>query len=337
MKRVELRSDTFTKPCARMLSYMFQAEVGDDVWDEDITVKALEDKIASEFGMEAALFCPSGTMANQLAIKVHTKPGDEVICDETSHIYQYEGGGIAFNSGSSVKLLRGGQGKINVDLVNAALRAENVHFPTTTLVSVENTTNKGGGACYGLDELRDLSNFCKSKNLAFHMDGARLFHAIVETNTAPSDYGKLFDSISVCMSKGLGAPIGSLLLGSKSFIHQAKRYRKVMGGGMRQVGYMAAACTYALDHNIGKLKEDHRRAKQIEVCLKEQDYVLEVLPVETNIVIFSVQNPQKMVSYLESLEIYSSAIAPQQIRFVTHLQFDDEMLLSLLEALKSYS
>lgn len=337
MKRVELRSDTFTKPCAKMLSFMFAAEVGDDVWDEDITVKNLEEKIAKEFGMEAALFCPSGTMANQIAIKVHTKPGDEVICDETSHIYQYEGGGIAFNSGSSVKLLKGEQGKINVELVNAALRAENVHFPTTSLVSVENTTNKGGGACYRISDLKELSVFCQSKGLAFHMDGARLYHAIVQTNTNPSDYGEIFDSISVCMSKGLGAPIGSVLLGSKAFIHQAKRYRKVMGGGMRQVGYLAAACDYALDNNITKLKDDHRRAKEIESCLNELGYIIEVLPVETNIVIFAVENPQSLVSYLEELGIYSSAIGPKQIRFVTHLQFDDDMLSSLLDALRSYS
>jgi len=337
MSPIELRSDTFTKPTKAMLDFMFQAEVGDDVWDEDFTVKALEEKIAKIFGMEAALFCPSGTMANQIAIKVHTQPGDEVICDYSSHVYQYEGGGIAFNSSASVKLLNGEYGKLTVDLVEAALRDDNVHFPRTSLVSVENTTNKGGGACYDLKTLQELSSLCINKNLSYHMDGARLYHAIVETNTSPADYGTIFDSISVCMSKGLGAPIGSLLLGTKEFIYKAKRVRKVLGGGMRQAGYLAAACDYALVNNVSLLKDDHRRAKEIEAVLLSVAYVSEVLPVETNIVIFSVENPTSIVDYLKSKNILCSAIGPQQIRFVTHLQFDDEMLKKLKSALLSYS
>lgn len=337
MSTIELRSDTFTKPTQAMLEFMFNAEVGDDVWDEDFTVKALEEKIARMFGMEAALFCPSGTMANQIAIKVHTQAGDEVVCDYTSHVYQYEGGGIAFNSSASVKLLHGENGKLNVALVEAALREDNVHYPRTSLVSVENTTNKGGGACYDLKTLQELSVFCKNKQLSFHMDGARLFHAIVQTNTSPSDYGSIFDSISVCISKGLGAPVGSLLLGAKAFIHQAKRVRKVLGGGMRQAGYLAAACDYALDYHVQLLKEDHRRAKEIEALLLKVDYVSEVLPVETNIVIFRVENPILLVDYLKAKHIYCSAIGPKQIRFVTHFQFDDEMLEKLKEVLISYS
>jgi threonine aldolase len=337
MNYIELRSDTFTKPTKQMLDYMFQAEVGDDVWDEDFTVKALEEKIAKIFGMEAALFCPSGTMANQIAIKVHTQPGDEVICDYSSHVYQYEGGGIAFNSSASVKLLNGENGKLTVDLISAALRDENVHFPRTSLVSVENTTNKGGGACYELESLQEIASFCKCKNLSFHLDGARLYNAIVKTNTKPADYGAIFDSISVCMSKGLGAPIGSVLLGTKEFIFKAKRVRKVLGGGMRQVGYLAAACDYAIENNISLLNDDHRRAKEIEDVLLSTSYVLEVLPVETNIVIFSVDKPEHLVDYLKSKNILCSAIGPNQIRFVTHLQFDDEMLSSLKEALLAYS
>ena len=337
MSTIELRSDTFTKPTEAMLDYMFKANVGDDVWDEDFTVKALEEKIAGIFGMEAALFCPSGTMANQIAIKVHTQAGDEVICDFTSHVYQYEGGGIAFNSSASVKLLHGKRGKLSVDLVEAALRDENVHYSRTSLVSVENTTNKGGGACYNLKTLQELSVFCKDKKLSFHMDGARLFHALVETNTNPQDYGAIFDSISVCMSKGLGAPIGSLLLGTEAFIHKAKRVRKVLGGGMRQVGYLAAACDYALDNHVALLKEDHRRAKEIEAVLLNTDYVSEIFPVETNIVIFSLENPTRLVDHLKTKNIYCSAIGPRQIRFVTHLQFDDDMLEKLKEALISYS
>lgn len=337
MSPIELRSDTFTKPTKAMLDYMFKAEVGDDVWEEDITVKALQEKISNIFGMEAALFCPSGTMANQIAIKVHTQAGDEVICDYTSHVYQYEGGGIAFNSSASVKLLNGENGKLTVDLVEAALRDDNVHFPRTSLVSVENTTNKGGGACYDLKTLQELSNLCKDKNLNFHMDGARLYNAIIKTNTNPSDYGAIFDSISVCISKGLGAPIGSLLLGTKAFIYKAKRIRKVLGGGMRQAGYMAAACDFALEFNVGLLKDDHRRAKEIEEILLSLDYVLEVLPVETNIVIFSIENPSTFVDYLKSKNILCSAIGPEQIRFVTHHQFNDEMLIELISALRSYS
>lgn len=337
MSLIELRSDTFTKPTKAMLDYMFKAEVGDDVWDEDFTVKALEEKIAKIFGMEAALFCPSGTMANQIAIKVHTQPGDEVICDYSSHVYQYEGGGIAFNSSASVKLLHGNNGKLTVDMVAGALRDDNVHFPRTSLVSVENTTNKGGGACYDLNTLQELASFCEEKNLGFHMDGARLYHAIIETNTKPSDYGAIFDSISVCMSKGLGAPVGSLLLGTEEFVYKAKRVRKVLGGGMRQAGYLAAACDFALDHNVDLLIEDHRRAKEIESVLLGMDCVLEVLPVETNIVIFSIENPANLVEYLKSKNILCSAIGPHQIRFVTHLQFDDEMLYTLKEALLAYS
>ena len=335
--RIELRSDTFTKPTKEMLDYMFNAKVGDDVWDEDYTAKALEEKFASMFGMEAALFCPSGTMANQIAIKVHTQAGDEVICDYTSHVYQYEGGGIAFNSSASVKLLHGDRGKLSVNLIEAALREENVHYPRTSLISVENTTNKGGGACYDIKTLQELSVFCKSKKLNFHMDGARLFNAMVYTNTKPIDYGPLFDSISVCMSKGLGAPIGSLLLGTKAFIHKAKRVRKVLGGGMRQVGYLAAACDYAIDHNVSLLKDDHRRAKEIESVLSSLDYVSEVVSVETNILIFVLDDPTRLVDYLETKNIYCSAVSQNQIRFVTHFQFDDEMLEKLKEALISYS
>lgn len=330
---IELRSDTFTKPTKEMLAFMFAANVGDDVWDEDFTVKALEKRIALLFGMEAALFCPSGTMANQIAIKVHTQPGDEVICDYSSHIYQYEAGGIAFNSSASVNLLQGTNGKITVDLVQSALKEENIHFSKQSLVSVENTTNKGGGACYDLSELQSLSTFCKSKSLAFHMDGARLYNAMVKTNTKPADYGAIFDSISVCMSKGLGAPIGSLLLGNNAFIAQAKRIRKVLGGGMRQAGYLAAACDYALDTNIDLLQHDHRRAKVIETTLKSLDYAIEVLPVETNIVIFSLDDPTRFVAYLKEQNILCSAISASQIRFVTHLQFTDQMLEVLVKAL----
>lgn len=337
MRRIELRSDTFTKPTDEMLAYMFHAKVGDDVWEEDHTVKALEEKLASIFGMEAGLFCPSGTMANQIAIKVHTQAGDEVICDYTSHVYQYEGGGIAFNSSASVKLLHGNRGKLSVNLINDALRDENVHYPRTSLVSIENTTNKGGGACYDIQSLQEISIFCKDKKLNFHLDGARLFHAIVETKTEPKDYGAVFNSISVCLSKGLGAPVGSVLLGNHAFIHKAKRVRKVLGGGMRQAGYLAAACIYAIDHHVVLLKDDHRRAKEIESVLLDLDYVTEVIPVETNILIFTLDDPSRLVDYLQTKNIYCSAVSQNQIRFVTHFQFDDDMLKFLKKALIAYS
>jgi threonine aldolase len=337
MRKIELRSDTFTKPSKKMLQFMFHAEVGDDVWDEDNTVKSLEYKITSIFGMESALFCPSGTMANQIAIKVHTQPGDEVICDATSHVYYYEGGGIAFNSSASVKLIKGQYGKLTVPLIEAALREENVHYPNTRLVCVENTTNKGGGACYDLETLQELSSFCKNKKFAFHMDGARLYNAIVKTNTEPKDYGSIFDSISVCLSKGLGAPIGSLLLGSTAFIHKAKRVRKVLGGGMRQAGYLAAAGVYALDFNVPLLVEDHRRAKEISAVLLKMKTVHNVFPVETNIVIFTIDNSLQFVSYLKKKNILCSALGANQVRFVTHLQFDDQMLEDVKKALISYS
>ena len=337
MRKIELRSDTFTKPSKKMLQFMFHAEVGDDVWDEDNTVKSLEYKIASIFGMDSALFCPSGTMANQIAIKAHTQPGDEVISDATSHVYYYEGGGIAFNSSASVNLIKGQYGKLTVPLIEAALREENVHYPTTRLVCVENTTNKGGGACYDLETLQELSSFCKNKKFAFHMDGARLYNAIIKTNTEPKDYGSIFDSISVCLSKGLGAPIGSILLGSSAFIHKAKRVRKVLGGGMRQAGYLAAAGSYALDFNVPLLVEDHRRAKEISAVLLKMKIVHNVFPVETNIVIFTVDNSLHLVSYLKKKNILCSALGNNQIRFVTHLQFDDQMLEEVKKALISYS
>tara|TARA_B100001093_G_C26857957_1_gene1028397 strand:- start:6907 stop:7920 length:1014 start_codon:yes stop_codon:yes gene_type:complete len=337
MRKIELRSDTFTKPSSEMLKFMFDAEVGDDVWLEDESVKSLEVKIASIFGMEAAIFCPSGTMANQIAIKVHTQPGDEVICDATSHIYYYEGGGIAFNSSASVKLLNGKNGILSVPLIKAALREDNVHFPTTSLVCVENTTNKGGGACYEIANLKKLSSFCKNKNFSFHMDGARLFNAIVKTQTDPKDYGSIFDSISVCISKGLGAPVGSLLLGSSDFINKARRVRKVFGGGMRQAGYLAAAGTYALNFNIPLLIQDHRRAKELSDILSNMKTVKSILPVETNIVIFTVDNSSHLVSYLKEKNILCSALGSNQIRFVTHLQFDDQMLKEVKKALLSYS
>ena len=287
---------------------------------------------------EAALFCPSGTMTNQIAIKVHTRPGDEVICDENAHVYRYEGGGIAFNSGSSVKLIKGDRGRITAEQVLACINPDDVHAPRTSLVVAENTSNRGGGSCYKFEELEKISKICKKNNLKFHLDGARLFNALTVTGQATREVGEIFDSISICLSKGLGAPVGSLLIGDSAFIKQARRVRKVFGGGMRQAGFLAAAGIFALDHNIDRLKEDHRKAKVIGQLLQECKYVDEVLPVETNILVFRLADDVKDVDFLQKLKnknILAVGFGPGTIRFVTHLDFTDEMLETVLRELNS--
>ena len=335
---IDLRSDTVTKPGKEMLEAMMSAQVGDDVFKEDPTINALELKAASLFGMEAALFCASGTMTNQIAINVHTRPGDEVICDKLAHIYLYEGGSIARLSGSSVNLLNGDRGRFTAEDVKAAINPDDIHRSNTSLVAVENTMNKGGGACWDINELKKISSLCREKNLSFHLDGARIFNALTETGERPEEYGTIFDSISICLSKGLGAPVGSLLLGKKDFIKKALRVRKALGGGMRQGGYLAAAGIYALDNNIKGLKEDHRRAKEIGKVLEELPYVDEVFPVQTNILIFKLSDKMKDTDFIARLNeksIKAIIFGPQTIRFVTHLDFNDSMMDEVIEALKS--
>lgn len=319
---IDFRSDTQTRPTKEMLAFMFAAPVGDDVFGEDPSINELEKKAAALFGMEAALFCPSGTMTNQIAIKCHTRPGDEVICDVSSHIYQYEGGGIAFNSGASVSLVQGDRGRITAEQVRRHINADDVHKPVSRLVSLENTANRGGGSCYELDAIRAIRTVCDEKGLAFHLDGARLFNALVAKGQTPKEYGALFHTISICLSKSLGCPVGSLLLGPQDFIRQARRIRKVFGGGMRQAGYLAAAGIYALDHHIERLKEDHAHAKAIEQALLQKDFVAEVLPVETNIIIFTLKAPQTAAGFVARLKeagILGHAISENQVRLVTHL------------------
>lgn len=335
---IDFRSDTVTRPTPAMLAFMQQAPVGDDVFGDDPTVNALEAKTAQMFGMEAGLFCPSGTMTNQLAIKTHTQAGDEVICEELSHIYQYEGGGIAFNSGCSVKLLKGNRGRITADQVQAGINPEDVHKPITSLVSLENTCNRGGGACYEWAEMQAIQKVTQANNLPLHLDGARIFNAIVFKKEDPREYGTIFDSISICLSKGLGAPIGSVLLGNLAFIKKARRWRKVFGGGMRQVGYIAAAGMYALDHHIERLAEDHRKALLIKEALLKKDFVSEVLPVETNIVIAHIQGKYTAAGLVQALKeknILSIAMSPTQVRFVLHLDISDDQLSQTLEVLQS--
>jgi len=295
---IDLRSDTVTKPSKAMLEAMMHAEVGDDVFEEDPTVMQLEAMAAGIFGKEAGLFCPSGTMTNQVAVKVHTRPGDEVICDKTAHMYLYEGGGIAFNSGASVRLINGNRGRFTAEEVLGNINADNVHFPVTRLVVVENTVNRGGGAIWKFADIKDIASVCRNNKLKLHLDGARIFNALAETGEKPIEYGALFDSVSVCLSKGLGAPIGSVLLGDKEFIKQARRVRKVLGGGMRQVGILAAAGIFALQNNIERLKDDHRRAKALEKILQKVPFVQEVLPVETNIVIAEFEKNIKAADFI---------------------------------------
>ena len=327
---IDLRSDTVTRPSAAMLQEMMEATVGDDVFGDDPTVNALEQKAAAMFGMEAALFCPSGTMTNQLAIRVHCQPGSEVICDKLSHIFLYEGGGVALNAFSSVKTLDGDLGRINADQVKGAINnPEDVHQPVTKLVSLENTMNKGGGSIYDFNEIKKIKQVCSENGLAVHLDGARLFNALVETKETAKEYGEVFDTISICLSKGLGCPVGSLLLGTKEVIKKARRFRKVMGGGWRQAGFLAAAGIYALDNNIERLKEDHRRAKAIGQILAKKNFVKTVYPITTNIVIFELPADilaKDFVSAMANKGINCVPFGTHLVRFVTHHDFTDPQL-----------
>ncbi len=335
--KINLVSDTVTKPSQEMLRAMFRAEVGDDVYKQDPTVIQLEAKVAEMFGMESALFFPSGTMANQTAIKLHTQPGEQLIADKYAHVYNYEGGGVSFNSGVSCCLINGNRGMITAEQVaNSINDPEFYHSPLTSLVCVENTTNKGGGACYDFEEFKKIRRVCDATNLKLHLDGARIWNALVATNDNPKAYGQVFDTISVCLSKGLGAPIGSLLVSDKVTINKALRIRKILGGGMRQVGYLAAAGIYALDNNIERLLEDHRRAKELGMVLEKQPWILRVEPIETNIIIFSVQPDIKEIVVIEKLNkkgISISFMGNGKLRIVTHLDYREVMHEYVLEVL----
>jgi len=327
---INLISDTVTKPTEEMLYAMMHAEVGDDVFKADPTVNALESKIAQLFNKEAALFFPSGTMANQTALKIHTLPSQQIICDKWAHVYNFEGGGASFNSGVSCKLIDGSRGMFTAnDVVKNINDSENIHVPTTALVEIENTTNKGGGACWDIEEIKKIRKVCDEHQLPLHLDGARLFNALVAKNEKPIQYGSLFDTISICLSKGLGAPVGSLLLGSNKHIKQAMRIRKLFGGAMRQAGYLAAAGIYALDNNVNRLADDHRRAKAIGDVLKKINMVAQVEPVETNIIIFTLKNSKDIDSFINVLKeekIAISGMGEGKLRMVTHLDFTDKML-----------
>ena len=336
---IDLRSDTVTKPSAEMLEFMISAQVGDDVFGEDPTVNELEKYAADLFGKEAALYCSSGTQTNQIAINVHVQPGGEVICHKESHIYKYEGGGIARNSGASARLIDGNRGRISAEEVKNWINPENdVHFPLTQLVSIEDTANRGGGAIYNFQEIQNLRNLCNNLNLPLHLDGARVFNALIENNIDFKTYGSQFDSISICLSKGLGAPVGSLLLGSNAFIQKAHRVRKVLGGGMRQAGIIAAGGLYALRNNVERLKLDHENAKQLEKELNDCTWVESVIPVQTNIVVAILRDAQKrdvIVEKLKSKNILIMPFGPGMLRMVTHLNINQNDIDEVSSALKN--
>lgn len=337
---IDLRSDTVTKPTPEMLEFMHKAQVGDDVFSEDPTVSELEQFAADLFGKDAGLFCPSGTMSNQIAIKAQTQPGDEVICDAGAHIYYYEGGGIAFNSGCSTRTLAGSRGVYTAEQVQEALRPSDIHFPNTSLVSIENTCNRGGGKIFDFEEIERIRTVCDENNLNLHLDGARLFNALVASDVKPKSIGLHFDSISICLSKGLGAPVGSVLLGSKALTDKARRIRKVMGGGMRQAGVIAAAGLYAMRNNIDRLEDDHKLAKSIETLLNQTDFVASVLPVETNIIVFELVEKIDVPKFLEHLKrcnILAFQVGQHKVRFVTHLGITSTALNQIQIALTSYS
>lgn len=336
--KIDLRSDTVTLPSQEMREVMFNAPVGDDVFMEDPTVNELEQYAANLFGMEAGLYCSSGTQTNQIAINVHCAPGTEVICHEEAHIYKYEGGGIAKNSGASVRLLKGNRGRLSLgDIKQWVNNPSDIHLPLTALVSLEDTMNRGGGSVYDFNEIKAIRLWCLKQKLPLHLDGARVFNALAENGVSPSEYGAQFDSISICLSKGLGAPVGSVLIGSGEFIHKARRVRKVFGGGMRQAGIIAAGGLYALKNNVKRLKEDHAHAKQLATCLKQLNWVEKVLPVETNIVVICIKDASKqsyILGKLKEKDILAVGFGNGMIRMVTHLDITPEKIKTCIQLLQ---
>ncbi len=337
---VDLRSDTVTKPTPGMLDAMMHAEVGDDVFGEDPSIKKLENKCAQLLEMEAAVFCPSGTMTNQIGINVLTRPFDEVICYKGAHIYKYEGGGLAGNSHVSVRLLSGDRGRLSVEEIAANINSTDSHYPVSSVVALENTVVREAGSYYTLDQIKSVSEFSRSKGLKVHLDGARFFNALVETGDRSQDYGRYFDTVSLCLSKGLGAPVGSVLVCKKELEPKVRRMRKAFGGGMRQAGFLAAAANYALDHQVARLKEDHVRARELSKVLMAQLYVKSIMPVDTNIIIFELApgiTPEKFLAKIGEQQIKALAFSQTEIRLVTHLDFDDRMLEKAIDVFKKLS
>lgn len=338
---VNLISDTVTRPTEEMLSYMMEATVGDDVFKEDPTINVLEEKVAKLFGKEAALFFPSGTMANQTAIKLHTQPGDQLICDHYAHIFNYEGGGVSFNSGVSCALIKGDRGRITADQIKQRINPSDFyHSPRTSLVALENTTNKGGGAFYSTNTIEEIAQLCRQENLPLHLDGARLWNAMVATKTSPAFYGQHFDTLSICFSKGLGAPVGSALIGSHTIIDNALRIRKMLGGGMRQAGYLAAAAIYGIDHHWHRMQQDHDKAKSLGEVLSKVPGVRYLAPVDTNIVIFELDSEvreNQFMQHMQKNEIQLISMGSGKLRFVTHLDYSDAQHDYVLKCIKQLS
>ena len=336
---VDLRSDTVTVPTKGMLEFMMDSNVGDDVYGEDPTVNQLQDKVSSIFGKEVGMFFPSGTMANQTAIKLHTNPGEQVICDKYSHIYNYEGGGASFNSGVSFNLINGERGMFNAKQAADSINPKDFyHSPLSSLIAVENTTNKGGGACWNINELKQIKKIAKLNNLGMHLDGARIWNALIANGDNPLEIGKIFDTISVCLSKGLGCPIGSVLIGDKNIMNNALRIRKILGGGMRQAGYLANAGLYALDNNIERLSEDHKKAKEIGEVLMKSKFVKSVEKIETNIVIFELKKDISEFSFikkLNKLNIKLISMGSNKLRLVTHLNYTNNHHEYFISSIKS--
>ena len=345
--KADFRSDTLTRPTAAMLNAMHVAETGDDVFAEDPTTEAFQSRCAAMFGHEAALFCPSGTMTNQIAINVHVRPGDEVICDRMAHVYNYEGGGIARNSGASVRMVHGNHGRFTWEDVRSEINPSDSHYARTSLVCIEDTCNRGGGSVWSLDGIKDVKMGCQEMGLPLHLDGARCWNAMIAraddqlpTDEAWRSYGQLFDSISVCFSKGLGAPAGSVLIGSTEFIAEAHRVRKVFGGGMRQIGVLTAACNYALDHELPRLHQDHAHAQMLGKALEPLKHVVAIDPIETNIVIFEIapgMTASEFVKDAESNGLLCFAFGPQRVRMVTHRDLSTEQIEETCRVLASSS
>lgn len=338
-KNSDFRSDTVTKPTERMLRAMVEAPLGDDVFGDDPTVIALEEKAAKIFGKEEALFVPSGTMGNQIAIKTHTRPGDEIIVEELSHIYNFESGGAAFNSGVQSRPIRGNEGIMNPKEVKEAIRPMDLHFPRTGLICVENTHNIAGGRIVPLEILKEIRKISLEEKIPLHLDGARIFNASVATGISVSEYARHADSVMFCLSKGLSCPIGSMLLGNREFIEEARRVRKVWGGGMRQVGVIAACGLVALEEMVARLVEDHWNAKDLAVGFSSI-HGLEVFPekVETNIVIVKVKSdgvsPESILSSLKEEGILATHVGPQSLRFVTHKDVDHRDVERAIQSLE---
>ena len=338
--QVNLISDTVTRPSKAMLEQMMKAPVGDDVFKEDPSVNALEAKVAKLFGKEAALLFPSGTMANQTAIKLHTNPGDQLICDHYAHVFNYEGGGVSFNSGVSCATIVGERGRITAEQIQARINPKDFyHSPKTALVVLENTTNKGGGACYDPEEIKRIAALCQKENLSLHLDGARIWNAMIATKTTPAFYGEHFDTISVCFSKGLGAPIGSALIGSKEMIDQALRVRKILGGGMRQAGYLAEAASYAIDHHWQETAQDHVKARELGAAVMAIDGVRYLAPVDTNIVIFELASSQledEFMAYMTQSGIQLISMGSGKLRFVTHRDYTNDQHSYVLSCIQQF-